>query len=554
MEEEMGTRLSLGVAAIALLVAPVLPERACAAGGGAALQGAVSSAEEGAMEGVVVTAKADGSTVSVSVVSDKGGHYSFPADRLGAGHYKLMIRAVGYDLDGAGTADVAAAQTATLDLKLKKTRKLASQLTNAEWLASMPGTDEQKSFLLDCNGCHTFERIARSTHDADEWTQVITRMRGYAPVSQPIKPQRVMDPERAGKPEQFRKPAEFLATVNLSAVEQWEYPLKTLPRPSGRATHVIVTEYDLPRPTIQPHDVLVDGQGDVWYSDFGELFISKFDPKTLKLTEYPVKEMKPGFPVGNLDLEVDRRGTLWFDMMFQGAIANLDPKTEQINYYPLAPEYNNLGVQLNFLGLRQDVDNKVWTKNVGNQHVYRIDLGTGKWEEFEPIKALPAGPHSIYQVISDSHNNLWMAEYTDGHIGKIDAKTGQATWWEVPTPKARARRMRIDDQDRILFTEYRGNKVAMFDTRTEKFTEWPVPTPWTGPYRAAMDKNGEVWTGGENADRVVRIDPKSGQSVEYLMPSDTNMRTVFVDDKTTPVTVWTGSNHGAALVKVEPQD
>jgi virginiamycin B lyase len=32
------------------------------------------------------------------------------------------------------------------------------------------------------------------------------------------------------------------------------------------------------------------------------------------------------------------------------------------------------------------------------------------------------------------------------------------------------------------------------------------------------------------------------------------MRTVFVDSSTTPVPFWTGSNHGAALVKVEPVD
>ena len=70
--------------------------------------------------------------------------------------------------------------------------------------------------------------------------------------------------------------------------------------------------------------------GDVWYSDFGELYISKFDPKTLKLTEYPTKEFKPGFPVGNLDLEVAKDGTFWFDTMYQAALGNLDPKTGEI--------------------------------------------------------------------------------------------------------------------------------------------------------------------------------------------------------------------------------
>ena len=54
--------------------------------------------------------------------------------------------------------------------------------------------------------------------------------------------------------------------------------------------------------------------------------------------------------------------------------------------------------------------------------------------------------------------------------------------------------------------------------------------------------------------RVVRLDPKTGQTVEYLLPKETNIRRVFVDNSTTPVTFWTGSNHGAAIVKVEPLD
>ena len=113
--------------------------------------------------------------------------------------------------------------------------------------------------------------------------------------------------------------------------------------------------------------------------------------------------------------------------------------------------------------------------------------------------------------------------------------------------------MNIDDHDLITVAEYRGNKVAVFDTKTEKFTEYPVP-PHTWPYRAAIDKNGEIWTGGMHSDRAVRVNPKTGETVEYLLPRETNMRTVFMDNSTTPVTFWTGSNHGAAVVKVEPLD
>ncbi len=167
-----------------------------------AITGHVTSDAEGAMEGVVVTARKAGAKFSISVVTDAQGRYSFPVDRLEPGQYSLAIRAVGYDLGSKTTADVAVEKTATADLKLAKTRRLPSQLTNAEWMASIPGTEEQKAFLLNCVGCHTLERIVRSSHDADEWTNVIHRMMGYAAVSQPIKPQRLMDPARAGTPEQ----------------------------------------------------------------------------------------------------------------------------------------------------------------------------------------------------------------------------------------------------------------------------------------------------------------------------------------------------------------
>ena len=51
------------------------------------------------------------------------------------------------------------------DLKLRKTEDLASQLLNAEWIASVPGTDQQKASLLNCIGCHTLERVMKSRYN-----------------------------------------------------------------------------------------------------------------------------------------------------------------------------------------------------------------------------------------------------------------------------------------------------------------------------------------------------------------------------------------------------
>jgi streptogramin lyase len=527
-----------------------------------ALSGKVTSQEEGAMEGVVVSAKKKGSTITLSVVSDKQGTFGFPANRLEPGHYVLAIRAVGYDLDGPGTTDVAAHKTTSLDLKLRKTRDLASQLTNAEWLMSIPGTEAQKtSFLLgNCINCHTLERPIRSTHTADEFVKVITRMKGYSQTSQPIKPQRSPDSEiaRSVRPEDYRSLANYLATVNRSSASNWEYSFKTLPRPTGRATRVIITEYDLPRPTIMPHDVIVDELGAAWYSDFGEQYLGKLDPKTGKVTEWPVPRPKPNFPEGMLDIEEASDGSMWLGMMSQAGLAKFDPKTEKFKIYG-APEVMNddgtpkAGVRMREVTLKYGVDGKVWSTE-DNGEIARFDVNTGKYERFEPLKNTSFKPYGIYGIAADSQNNLYFAEIGHGHIGRIDAKTKEVSFYAIPTPNSRPRRIEMDSQDRLWVAEYGSNRVGLFDTKTEKFTEWEMPTQWTWPYYVTPDKNGELWTGGMNTDRVVRLDPKTGEIVEYLMPKDTNIRRVFVDNSTTPVTFWTGSNHGAAIVKVEPLD
>src|SRR5262249_62003104 len=118
----------------------------------------------------------------------------------------------------------------------------------------------------------------------------------------------------------------------------WEYELKTLPRPKGRATKVIYTEYDLPRPTIEPHDVVIGADGNAYYSNFGEQTFGSIDPKTGAHTEFAVPELKKGWPTGMLGLPPAKDGDLWLGLMYQGAIAKIDTKEKKIVTRSITPE------------------------------------------------------------------------------------------------------------------------------------------------------------------------------------------------------------------------
>ncbi len=268
------------IASIGIVLLQASPARAQSA----ALTGQVSSASEPVMEGVLVSARKDGSSITVTVVSNERGRYSFPADRLEPGHYTISIRAIGYKLDGPKAADVAAGSTSTTDLKLGSVKSLAPQLSSGEWLNSLPGEPKQKAFLTMCVGCHTLQRVLTSTHSAAEFEQVFLRMSRYSPGSMPTHPQPLLPGPRGERPavtgDAAKAAAEYLASLTLGNADATEYAFKPLPRPKGRATRVMVTEYDLPRKEAMPHDVIVDAEGRAWYSDFGHQFVGFLDPKT----------------------------------------------------------------------------------------------------------------------------------------------------------------------------------------------------------------------------------------------------------------------------------
>jgi len=131
----------------------------------------------------------------------------------------------------------------------------------------------------------------------------------------------------------------------------------------------------------------------------------------------------------------------------------------------------------------------------------------------------------------------------NGYLGKIDAKDHQgdlvsAADGERPCAPHADRRSGPHLGDRI--SRQQGRDVR---PKTEKFVEYPLRAHLSVPLR--VDKNGEIWPGGMHTDRIVRFDQRpTARSISAA--DNTNIRSVWIDDTTSPPTFWTGSNHGAA--------
>ena len=364
----------------------------------AALTGVVTSEAEGRMEGVLVTARPQGANMTVTVVSDDQGRFAFPPGKLQPGKYALTIRAVGYELAGQTAAEIKPGGAARADIKLVKTKDLASQLTGAEWMMSIPGNEKQKKALFHCDQCHSLDKVAKSTYDVDGWFSTLHRMQNQwqagSTFTHPMPPtyppkEYPTDPELA----------KYLSSINLSGDKTtWPYELKTFPRPRGADTRVVITEYEIPREGNSPHDLAIDRDGMVWYDDFQSPNIGRLDPRTGQFKEWVLPRLKPSLPSNSLTIELDHQGNPWLPRGYQGcSVTMFDVKTEKFQTWSAPAEYNDDHSSCTQGNVGPN--GMVWFNSFNTSKMFELDPKTGDvkvFNAFPPGSVQYKGPNRVF--------------------------------------------------------------------------------------------------------------------------------------------------------------
>jgi virginiamycin B lyase len=539
----------------------------------AALTGVVTSEAEGRMEGVLVSAKMEGGNVTVTVISDDQGRYVFPSGKLQAGKRTLAIRAVGYELAGQVTAKIEPGKTAHVDIKLVKVKNIESQLTGAEWMMSVPGNEPQKRALFRCDQCHSLDTVVNATYDVDGWLATLPRMQfswlGNSTITQPS--------ASAHPPKTVPVDAElakYLSSINLGGGRKaLPFELKTFPRPRGADTKVIITEYELPRSGSMPHDVAVDREGEIWYTDFRNPYMGKLDPASGKVKEWTLPLLKPGRPQWSLAVELDSEGNPWIPRFYQGCAATkFDVKTEKFQTLSAPAEYNDDRASCSQGSVSSN--GMIWLRDSHRDLMLELNPKTGGVRAFDSYPfgtAKYTGPshlfyfgidekfgggqalHDTYGITADSKGDPIYCDMGGSNIAVLDHTNGQVSLYPTPTPNAAPRRGAIDVAGRFWFGEWMASQVGMFDPKTKEIKEWRPPTPWSGLYRAAADKNGDVWSGGMSTDYVYRLNPATGEWREYLLPTlGGEIRDIKVDDSGKSVKVWVPLVHAGRIAEIEP--
>jgi virginiamycin B lyase len=541
------------------------------------LTGSIASATGQKLEGVQVSAKKEGSTITTSVYTDENGDYFFPP--LADGKYQVWAQALGFN-----TVRDAVDLTATRhqDLKLAAITDAEAryrQLPPEMMVAALPDATPEdanikKIFTNECTGCHTPGYPLQFKFDEAGWNKIINLMK--------VVPGSGVYPGANAKVSQIieynRKDlAAYLARARGPGETSMKF--KDRPRPTGEAARVVWTTYDLPlNPDAgigtqgvasasavndgsdwsrgvtsklgqMPHDGGMDFNGNVYFTNNNPnklATIGKVDAKTGEVKWLKV-DAANGHAANAHGLVRDGNGDFWFDVNpGRRALGKLDVKTEKISVYQTPATMSPLGG-----AVTMDVDGKgkIWASAADG--AVRFDPVTEQFTDFKSIKPFksPKGTGMTYGAAGDRDGNGWWAQMALDTIGRGDIATGKATEVSLPsmkeqmdrvTPKAREfyenynelsfntplpwsqgpRRMGTDKNADVLWVGNSwGSSLARIDTKTMQTTIIPFPDSSYQPYHIAVDQNHNVWGNLWTADRITKYDPAKGQWTMFDLPT-----------------------------------
>jgi streptogramin lyase/mono/diheme cytochrome c family protein len=524
-------------------------------------RGLVRASNGEVLEGIKVQLIAPNG-MRTTVFSNEEGKYEFPLMQAGA--YVLRIATPGsfkpYQRDGVqingtnGIGEIVLEKVPevggerALPGALPPTPEIAAQLSGAEILWNLSGTDQEKStFVKTCGvGCHDLKEILRNRFDERSWRVMVSWMTSSTSIFVVRRDTSKLSPE-----------AEMVLKwlVRVRGPESKDQPYRMFPRPSGSSTRVIITEYEMPRRFLSMHGVYGDSKGNIWYDSHRTPYVGILDPRTGIVKEYKVP-MIPGVFPGQFHVVVDKNDIGWYSENWSNNLMRLDPRTGVFKRTPIESKdpVNPSG----FITFGLAPDGSVWS--VHDQEIVKIDPATGKIvKTYSPTK----NPLPNDNLVS-TDGRFWAGSARPdfgGNTGMIlDIRSGkmyETNTGDLPSSGARGE---FDRDDNAWFGGHMGQFVEIINEIDKgkgihMRVFWP-PTPYfpySQFYMVVPDKNGEVWGALVHGRGFVRFNPKTErwQVYDNAEPSAFS-RHAWIDNSTSPVTIWYPDYQMGTLVRIQP--
>lgn len=250
--------------------------------------------------------------------------------------------------------------------------------------------------------------------------------------------------------------------------------------------------YDL-EPGTGPHNLIVAADGmdrTVWYAGNLKSHIGRLDPATGDIEKIMMPDSKARDPH---TLVFDSAGDIWFTVQGGNFVGKLAVDTGEVSLIDVPTKGSRpYGIVLNS-------KDEPWVVEFGSNKLARIDRDSMTVEEIE----LPNGKSRPRRLAVTSDDSVWYVDHALGMLGRYEPASKRFTEWPAPSgDNSKPYGMAVDKNDRIWFVEtgVTPNRFVGFDTVLEKFLDATEIPSGGGSVRHMhyFEPAGEVWFGTDS--------------------------------------------------------
>lgn len=250
--------------------------------------------------------------------------------------------------------------------------------------------------------------------------------------------------------------------------------------------------YDL-EPGTGPHNLIVaenDSGRTIWYAGNLKSHIGRLNPNTGTITKIMMPERKARDPH---TLVFDSAGDIWFTVQGGNFVGKLDVMSGEVTLLQVPTKRSRpYGIVINS-------KDEPWVVEFGSNKLIRIDKNDLTLEEIE----LPNEDSRPRRLAVSSDDNVWYVDYALGLLGRYEPDEKRFTEWPMPSgKKSKPYGMAVDKNDRLWFVEtgVSPNRFVGFDTVLEKFLSGTNIPSGAGSVRHMFyfEPAGEVWFGTDS--------------------------------------------------------
>jgi virginiamycin B lyase len=264
--------------------------------------------------------------------------------------------------------------------------------------------------------------------------------------------------------------------------------------------------------------VIVAPDDTIWFAEQNANYIGHYDPKSNHFSTYSLPEITTPDPENKLhrlslpsapnELIMDHQGDIWFTEMNADTIGKLQVKTGTITQYPLAspPSVQKLSPY----GITDDAQGNIWFTESGESTIGRLTASTGALHFYTLPKTLQTNNISLMEIIHDPTGMLWITTFNTSSIFQFNPREALFSIYQAPNTG-----QGIDgiygisavSGTELWLTVAASNAITRFDTTTKTFTSYTIPTERCTPLGIVMGPDHTLWFTESASSQIGMLKP-----------------------------------------------